>query len=66
MHCLGDLTMNYALIDNTGLVINVVILNSESDWQPPEGQQIVELTGDAGIGWTYSDGVFTPPLVEDL
>jgi hypothetical protein len=58
--------MNYALIDNTGLVVNVVVWNGKSDWQPPEGQQLVELSDGAGIGWTYSDGVFTPPLVEDL
>jgi hypothetical protein len=57
--------MNYAIIDNTGLVVNVILWDGESEWQPPEGYQAVELTDGAGIGWTYADGVFTPPAIPD-
>jgi hypothetical protein len=54
--------MNYALVDNTGLVVNVIVWDGESDWQPPEGLTAVLITGNAGIGWSYIDGEFIPPL----
>lgn len=53
--------MDYALIDDTGLVVNVVIWDGESTWQPPEDQQLVELPAGVGIGWTYVDGNFVAP-----
>jgi len=52
---------NYALIDtSTGMVINTIILNDPADWAPPEGYIVVQ-TDIASIGWSYADGVFSPP-----
>jgi len=52
---------NYAIIDSTGTVINVVLWNGNADWQPPAGCQAVELQGSAGIGWTFDNGAFIAP-----
>jgi hypothetical protein len=52
---------NYALINSENLVINTTLWDGVSAWTPPAGQQIVELTGDAGIGWSYIEGEFLPP-----
>lgn len=49
----------YAVVDNN-VVINVIIWDGISEWKPEAGN-LVPLNGDAGIGWTYSDGVFTAP-----
>ena len=53
--------MTYAIIDSTGLVINVIEWDGKPPWQPPQGCIAVKLTGGAGIGWTYANGEFTPP-----
>lgn len=55
-------TDNYAIVDATGMVINVTAWDGESEWTPPENTVAIKC-GDsgAGIGWTYNDGVFTPP-----
>ena len=53
--------MNYALVDNTGLVVNIIIWDGESDWQPPEGLIAVPLTDGAAIGWSYVEGEFIAP-----
>lgn len=46
----------------TGLVENAIVYDGEADYTPPEGLALVE-RGDSGawIGWTYTDGQFTPP-----
>ena len=53
--------MIHAIIDATGLVINVIEWDGKPPWQPPEGCIAIKLTGGAGIGWTYANGEFTPP-----
>lgn len=51
----------YAVIDvSTGIVVNTIALNAPEDWTPPDGYIVVQ-TDTASIGWTYSNGVFTPP-----
>lgn len=55
--------MTYAVFEiATGLIVNVVLWDGEALWTPGEGLDVVVL-GDsgAGIGWTYSNGIFTPP-----
>lgn len=52
---------NYALINTENIVVNVTRWDGISPWQPPAGQQAVELTSEAGIGWSYIDGQFIPP-----
>jgi hypothetical protein len=58
--------MNYALVNSANLVINIIVWDGGSDWQPPVGCQAVALTGNAGIGWTYANGVFIPPATPDI
>jgi hypothetical protein len=46
----------------TGLIVNIAIWDGESLWDPGEGLDCVALNDSpADIGWTYKDGVFTPP-----
>lgn len=53
--------MRYAMINiSTGIVENVIEVDSDSDYTPPDGYEI-ELSDTANIGDTYADGVFTPP-----
>ena len=47
--------MKYAIIEN-GFVINVALADS------PLADNWIE-NDTAGIGWSYADGVFTPPVV---
>ena len=54
----------YAMIDtNSGIVVNVIEWDgNEASWRAPTGYTMVEDTqGQAGPGFTYSDGAFTPP-----
>lgn len=52
--------MNYAIISSTGLVVNTIEWDGATFWQPPAGQTAIATT-EAGIGWTYANGTFTPP-----
>ena len=55
--------MYYAIIDINNLVVNVVIWDGQSAWQPSDNCVAVQipLNSEAGIGWSYIDGEFTPP-----
>ncbi|HAT3955397.1 TPA: hypothetical protein I9Y43_004038 [Kluyvera ascorbata] len=50
---------NYAVVEN-GIVINVVVWDGQSEWNPDVGEAIPATDG-VGIGWTYSNGVFEAP-----
>lgn len=54
--------MRYALINiETGIVENVIELDNDTDWLPPEGYIVVR-TDSGNINDTYNDGEFvTPP-----
>jgi len=49
----------------TGFVVNLIEWDGNVEtWRPPAGYTMIEVTeanGAAGPGWTYADGVFTPP-----
>lgn len=49
--------MHYALIES-GLVVNVIVAEADFIGELP-GQWVP--AGDAGIGWSYTDGRFAPP-----
>lgn len=49
---------NYAIIENN-IVVNAVV----ADEVYAESQGWVLLTNGAGIGWSYIDGVFYPPII---
>lgn len=57
--------MTYAIIDATNVVINTVIWDGKPPWQPPDGCIAVKATEGVSIGWTYVDGVFSPPVPEE-
>lgn len=46
--------MNYAVVGSGGEVVNVVVLEDDSKWQPPEGHRLVECSDSGGIGWKVS------------
>jgi hypothetical protein len=48
-----------------GLVVNMSLWDGESDWTPADGEQIVLNDAGAEIGWSYVDGEFVAPEVEE-
>lgn len=52
----------YAIIQN-GVVINYVAYESPPENPPPSFPEdtIAVMNNNIGVGWTYADGVFTPP-----
>lgn len=53
----------YAVVDSSGLVENVILLEVGSDWPVPEGCTLY-LLGDnqpCGPGWHLVDGEFVLP-----
>lgn len=50
------------VIDATGLVVNVVVMNGNGDWSPPDGCTAEPEQPGVGTGWTKrQDGSFLPP-----
>lgn len=55
---------DYAVVDAVGNVINVVLWDGKTNWNPPEGATAIKINGSgAGIGWTYKDGGFIRPTI---
>ncbi|EGF7423473.1 tail fiber assembly protein [Escherichia coli] len=55
---------SYAVIEN-GMVVNVIVWDGEDEFTVPDDQQFInisDISEQPGIGWAYSDGVFTAPL----
>lgn len=52
--------MQYAIIDNTGTVINTIEWDGTTDWEPRPDHIAIPLL-EGGIGWTFADGTFHPP-----
>lgn len=55
---------SYAVIEN-GMVVNVIVWDGEDEFTVPDDQQLInisDISEQPGIGWAYSDGVFTAPL----
>ncbi|WP_312624965.1 tail fiber assembly protein [Scandinavium sp.] len=53
----------FAVIDPSGVIINTVLWDGETEWQPPEGVSVVlcENESDCIIGGTYDGRTFYPP-----
>ena len=51
--------------DNT--VENVIVADTKEIAEQVTGKECLEYTDSnpAGIGWTYADGVFTAPVIEE-
>lgn len=59
---------NYALIDQSGTVANVMEYDGKSPYTPPAGDTLVKDPNDppqVAKGWTYVDGDFSPPVQPD-
>lgn len=52
--------MEYAVVEN-GVVTNIIVA-SENYVHAFDGEAIP--SSEAQIGWTYKDGVFSPPVVD--
>ncbi|HFI9324161.1 TPA: tail fiber assembly protein [Escherichia coli] len=47
------------------MVVNVIVWDGEDEFTVPDDQQLInisDISEQPGIGWAYSDGVFTAPL----
>lgn len=55
------MTDRYALVDEDGLTLNVVLWDGQGSWTPPGGLTAVEAPIEAGIGWRLQDGQWLPP-----
>ncbi|HFI8668069.1 TPA: tail fiber assembly protein, partial [Escherichia coli] len=54
---------SYAVIEN-GMVVNVIVWDGEDEFTVPDNLQLInisDISEQPGIGWAYSDGVFTAP-----
>lgn len=55
---------SYAVIEN-GMVVNVIVWDGEDEFTVPDNLQLInisDISEQPGIGWAYSDGVFTAPF----
>lgn len=53
----------YAVVNQNGNVINVIEWDGQTDYTPPAGDDLVlDTKSQVGIGWTYSNGTFSPPV----
>lgn len=59
--------MVYAVINSeTNVVENVAIWDGVAQWAPPEGRYLQLLdNASAGIGWSFVNNQFVPPVTED-
>lgn len=59
--------MNYAVINSeTNIVENVTLWDGVVSWTPPEGCYVQLLDNAlAGIGWSFVNNQFVPPVIED-
>ena len=59
------MSSKYAVVVG-GKVVNTVLWDGATDWQPSEGE-VVLLVGGADVGWDYADGEFVDnrPPAED-
>lgn len=54
---------SYAVIEN-GMVVNVIVWDGDAEFTVPDNHQLInisDISEQPGIGWVYSDGVFTAP-----
>lgn len=68
--CVAAHADNYALVDGSGIVQNIIVWDGVSPYTPPPGQNPVLAGTGAAVGGTYSSGLlggtFTPPAPPTL
>jgi hypothetical protein len=57
--------MRYALVNDSGLAVNVILWDGTEPYDPPEGHTLHQLDDGSpvGPGWEY-DGIWTAPAAE--
>jgi len=52
----------YAIIEG-GVVVNVIFWDGKSEWSPPSGSSIEDIsqTPQVSIGWTWNGSAFSAP-----
>lgn len=53
----------WALIKDN-VIVNTIVLNNPEDYIPPDDHQLIQIES-GGVGWSYNDGVLTPPADPD-
>lgn len=54
----------YAIVKD-GIVTNLAVWDGKTKWKPNGGGELIEVKSDVGIGWTYSNNKFMPPVDEE-
>lgn len=62
---MSGMSSRYALVDDDGLVVNVVEWDGEADWSAPEGLTAVETDEAVSVGWSLQAGAWVGPAEED-
>ena len=59
--------MRYALVDADGLVVNAIVWDGETKFDPGEGLTVAKIPDGigAGPGWTYDGTNWIAPPAED-
>ena len=57
---------NYAIVDASNLVVNVIVWDGIAPWVPPLDcvAVLIPTASTAAIGWTYLDGDFQAPDID--
>lgn len=59
--------MKYALIDTTNTVSNLIEWDGIEPYTPQQGFTILQVNDhQVNIGYTYVDGTFQAPIIEEL
>lgn len=56
--------MTMFVVDSSGRIVNAIELDDGAEWSPPEG--FIVVSGDYVVGGTLIDGVYTPPIVNEI
>jgi len=60
--------MRKSILDSSNTVVNVIVLNEDSIWNPPAGQTIGPDGGEIGNIWTgteYQRPIVDMPVIEN-
>lgn len=49
------------LVLSDGVVVNRVLWDGVSPWEPPPGTELAPAEGGADVGWRRSGGIWHPP-----
>lgn len=57
----------YAVVDDTGTVVNTVLWDGKAKWEKPSGMTLINCDekSDCVIGGRYTNGVFLPPIAQE-